>query len=96
MRYFHRTSLSPDAALKQADEYFAAYIAPEDTGERHRTYSGTLGSIRVRVFAEGGHYTMVHVETDQVGESEADRVAKRFLTKIHQLAEPTHVARGAY
>ena len=29
--------------------------------------------------AEGGHYTLVTVETNQVGESEADKLAKRFL-----------------
>ena len=96
MRYFHRTTLTPDAALEQADQYFGSYVAPRETGDRHRTYSGTVGNISVKVFAEGGHYTMINVETDQVGESEADKIAKRFLTKIHEAAEPKYVARGAY
>ena len=43
------------------------------------------------VQAEGGHYTLVTVETNQVGESEADKLAKRFLTLVHTMAEPTIV-----
>jgi hypothetical protein len=38
----------------------------------------------------------VEVETDQVGESEADKMAKRFLAEVHVLAEPGHSIRGAY
>jgi hypothetical protein len=36
------------------------------------------------------------VETDQVGESEADKLAKRFLTMVHTMAEPAHRPIGAY
>jgi hypothetical protein len=39
---------------------------------------------------------MVTVATDQPGESELDKVAKRFLGEIHVLAEPEHHLRGAY
>ncbi len=46
--------------------------------------------------AEGGHYTFVDVTTDQVGESELDRLAKRFLAELHRQAEPSHEVRGAY
>ena len=45
---------------------------------------------------EGGHYTLVTVETNQVGESEADKLAKRFLTLVHTMAEPDHRPIGAY
>jgi len=48
------------------------------------------------VQAEGGHYTLVTVDTDQVGESEADKLAKRFLTLVHTRAEPGHRPIGAY
>ena len=48
------------------------------------------------VQAEGGHYTLVTVETDQVGESEADKLAKRFLTLVHTLEQPSHRPIGAY
>lgn len=46
--------------------------------------------------AEGGHYTLITVETNQPGESEADKLAKRFLTLVHTLEDPSHEARGAY
>jgi hypothetical protein len=36
------------------------------------------------------------VETNQVGESEADKLAKRFLTEVHTLADPAHLPIGAY
>ena len=39
---------------------------------------------------------LVTVETNQVGESEADKLAKRFLTIVHTMAEPTHRPIGAY
>jgi hypothetical protein len=38
----------------------------------------------------------VTVETNQPGESELDRRAKRFLAEVHAEAEPGHVVRGAY
>ena len=50
------------------------------------------GRSSVTVQAEGGHYTLVTVETNQVGESEADKLAKRFLTVVHTLADPAHRA----
>jgi hypothetical protein len=50
----------------------------------------------VSVQAEGGHYTVVTVDTNQVGESEADKLAKRFLTLVHTRAEPGHRPIGSY
>ena len=38
----------------------------------------------------------VTVETDQLTESEADKLAKRFLGRVHKLNEPSHQLRGAY
>jgi hypothetical protein len=96
MRYFHRTALSPDAVLEQAERFFAARLTSAGSGDRTRTYSGTVGQITIQVAAEGGHYTLVTVATDQVGESEADKLAKRFLAVVHQTLEPGHVIRGAY
>ena len=46
--------------------------------------------------AEGGHYTLVTVETNQVGESEADKLAKRLLTELHMLEHGSHRPIGAY
>lgn len=96
MRYFHRTSLSPDAVLAQADQFFGGRLPPAGSAARSRVFSGTVGRITIQVAAEGGHYTLVTVGTDQVGESEADKLAKRFLAVVHQQHEPSHVVRGAY
>lgn len=50
----------------------------------------------VSVEAEGGHYTLITVATNQPGESELDKLAKQFLATVHAQAEPEHVLRGAY
>jgi hypothetical protein len=55
-----------------------------------------MGRITIQVTAEGGHYTLITAETDQVGESEADKLAKRFLGVVHKRMEPEHALRGAY
>jgi hypothetical protein len=96
MRYFHRTSIAPDDVLAEADTYLGERLQRSDAGDRHRTFSGTIGRIDLTVEAEGGHYTLINVVTDQVGESEADRVAKRFLGMVHKRAEPWHEVKGAY
>jgi hypothetical protein len=96
MRYFHRTSIAPDDVLAEADGYFGERLQCSDAGDRRRTFSGTVGRIDLTVEAEGGHYTLINVVTDQVGESEADRVAKRFLSMVHKRAEPEHEVKGAY
>lgn len=96
MKYFHRTHISLDGALEQAAAYFGARLAPVDEGARSRRWAGPIGQIGVTAVADGGHYTLVTVETDQPGESEADRMAKRFLTLLHTADEPTHHPRGAY
>jgi hypothetical protein len=96
MKYFHRTHLSPDEVLAGANKFFGASLAPLEQGARRRQFAGSIGRIGVTVQAEGGHYTLVTVETNQVGESEADKLAKRFLTLVHTRAEPTHRPIGAY
>jgi len=96
MKYFHRTHLSPDRVMAQANAFFGPRLAPTEEAPRRRRFAGAIGQVGVSVLAEGGHYTLVTVETNQAGESEADRLAKRFLTEIHSLADPAHVARGAY
>ncbi|HYL21066.1 MAG TPA: hypothetical protein VEU74_04855 [Gemmatimonadales bacterium] len=96
MRYFHRTTLSPDAVLTSAKAFFGTRLAPADEAPRRRTYAGALGKVTITARAEGGHYTLVEVTTDQVGESELDRLAKRFLAEVHKQVEPGHELRGAY
>jgi hypothetical protein len=96
MKYFHRTHLPAVQVLEGAQRYFGAALTPVQQHERRREFAGTIGRITVTVQAEGGHYTLVTVETDQVAESEADKLAKRFLTQVHTMAEPTHRPIGAY
>jgi hypothetical protein len=71
-------------------------MTPAEEAPRRRVYTGTLGKVTIAARAEGGHYTLVEVGTDQVGEAELDRLAKRFLAELHQRAEPAHAVRGAY
>ncbi len=96
MKYFHRTHLTPDEVLAGADQFFGATLSPAGEEPRRRQFTGSIGRIGVTVQAEGGHYTLVTVETNQVSESEADKLARRFLTMVHTRAEPGHRPIGAY
>jgi hypothetical protein len=96
MKYFHRTSATPEQVLDTAKTFFGGRLTPAEESPRRRVYSGTLGRIAISARAEGGHYTFVEVATDQVGESELDKLAKRFLGEVHRVVEPGHVIRGAY
>ena len=96
MRYFHRTSATPDAVLNAAKAYFGSRLTPAEEAPRRRAYSGAIGKVLIAVTPEGGHYTRVDVTTDQVGEAEIDKLAKRFLSEVHKMAEPAHEVRGAY
>jgi hypothetical protein len=96
MRYFHRTSASPERVLEAAKTFFGGRLTPAEESPRRRAYQGSLGGVTISARAEGGHYTFVEVGTDQVGESELDKLAKRFLAEVHRLVEPAHEVRGAY
>jgi len=89
--------LLPADVLNVADEFFptlpldrTAYTA------RSRTYSGILGTLHLTVKKEGGHYTFVQIQTDQIGESRLDRNAKRYFVKLHRVADPSHKLEAAY
>lgn len=96
MKYFHRTSLPPEQVLETARKFFGARLAPAEETPRRLAYGGAIGKVTVSARPEGGHYTFVEVQTDQVAESELDKLAKRFLGEVHRLVEPTHQMRGAY
>jgi hypothetical protein len=96
MKYFHRTSVRPDGVIQHATGFFSGRLAPVEEGARRRRFAGAIGQLSVSAHAEGGHYTLVTVETNQPGESELDKLAKRFLSVVHKLAEPDHALRGAY
>ena len=91
MRYFHRTSLSPDEVLESADNHFASMVAVAESGARSRTFKASVGQISLNVEPEGGHYTRVTVETDHACQGEADKVAKSFLKAVHSKAHDAHV-----
>lgn len=97
MRHFFRSQLSSDDVLAAADDFFAR-LTLERTVNSHRarSYVGNLGSLRLKIEKEGGHYTFVEVSTDQTGESRLDRNVKRFFTELRTKAEPRHRLRAAY
>lgn len=96
MRYFHRTSFGIDQVLAEADRFFSPGRTTAESGPRKRVFTSPTGRIGVTVEAEGGHYTLITLETDQMGESEADRHAKRFMAVVHAKVEPRHKLRGAF
>jgi hypothetical protein len=97
MRHFYRSQLSPARVLETADEFFPALgVAQQTTAPRMRTLSGTLGTMKLTVRAEGGHYTFVEVVNDQTGESRLDRNVKRFFVTLHRTEDPTHLLEASY
>lgn len=97
MRHFHRTHLVPADVLAVADRFFPTIgMAISSRGERERVYTGLLGSMTLSARPEGGHYTFITVETNQVGESRLDRNVKRFFVNVHRTADPTHRLTAAY
>lgn len=97
VQYFHRTHATPDQALAHAERFFAAKgLARRGATAAGARFADARGTITVEVEIEGGHYTRVTVGTGDVGESELDRIAKRFLAELHALEEPGHAVRGAY
>lgn len=97
MRHFHRTTITPDAVLASADQYFTALgLARTASEHRSRSYSGVLGTLTLTVRMEGGHYTLIEVATDQVGESRLDKNVKRYFVGVHRRAEPAHRVEAGY
>jgi hypothetical protein len=97
MRHFFRTHLTPAAVIKTADAFFPELqLASSAAGARARTFGGTLGKLTLSAKPEGGHYTFVEVETDQMGESRLDRNVKRFFVTLHRQADPAHKLEAAY
>ncbi len=96
MKYSHRTHLPPERVLAEASRFFGARLGPVTEEPRLLRFAGAVGRISVSTGTDGGHANVVLVETDQVGESEADKLAKRFLTLLHTAEDPTHHPIGAY
>ena len=97
MRHFYRSHTSPAEALVAADAFFTELgLSLVTTTARTRVFSGPLGSMKLSARAEGGHYTFVEINTDQVGESRLDRNAKRFFVELHRKSDPSHKLEAAY
>ncbi len=97
MHYFYRAHTTPDAVITAAEPYFVKHgLAMQRGGGDHARFVGTLGAVDLNVEIEGGHYTRVTLATREVGESELDKIAKRFLSELHAIEAPQHHVRGAY
>ena len=87
----------PADVLNVADEFFPTLPLDRTAHTaRSRTYSGILGTLHLTVKKEGGHYTFVQIQTDQIGESRLDRNAKRYFVKLHRVSDPAHKLEAAY
>ena len=97
MRHFFRTQLPPVDVLSIADRFFPG-LPLERTAHtaRSRTFTGPLGTLHVSAKKEGGHYTFVEINTDQMGESRLDRNAKKFFVELHRTSDPSHKIEAAY
>ena len=97
MRLFHRTSVGPVAVMRAADEFFPTIgLTQTASAARRRTFSGPLGTMTLTVRMEGGHYTFVEVDTDQIGESRLDKNVKKFFVRLHRSADPSHAPTAGY
>jgi hypothetical protein len=97
MRHFYRSHAPPAAVLVVADRFFPALgFTLVSTTSRIRAFTGALGTMKLSVKAEGGHYTFVEVNTDQMGESRMDRNVKRFFVQLHRAEDPSHALQAAY
>ncbi|MFN8579806.1 MAG: hypothetical protein U0163_02335 [Gemmatimonadaceae bacterium] len=103
MRHFFRTHVQPADVMTSADAFFAALgLRAIQTSARSRTFQGVVGTpevvatMRLTVKPEGGHYTFVEVQTDQMGESRLDRNVKRFFVGLRRVEDPRHALEAAY
>ena len=97
MRHFYRSHMQLADVLAEADSFFPSIgLTQNTTAPKTRTYSGPLGALKLSVRAEGGHYTFVEVNTDQMGESRMDRNVKKFFNTLHRTEDPSHVPSPNY
>ncbi len=97
MRHFHRTHITPADVLVIADRFFSELgMSTGATTARTRQLSGPLGTLKLSVRPEGGHYTFIEAVTDQMGESRLDRNVKKFFVQVHRSDDPSHTLEAAY
>ena len=97
MRHFYRSHTPPADVLVAADAFFPTLgLSVVTTTARSRSFTGTLGTLKLSVKAEGGHYTFVEAATDQMGESRMDRNVKKFFVELHREDDPSHALEASY
>lgn len=97
MRHYFRSHMPLADVLAAADQFFPNIgLTQNTTAPKTRTYSGPLGALRLSVRAEGGHYTFIQADTDQMGESRMDRNVKRFFNTLHRSEDPSHALTTNY
>ena len=97
MRHFYRSHLAPADVLAEADQFFPGLgLTQNTTAPRTRSFAGPLGSLTLSVKMEGGHYTFVQADTDQMGESRLDRNVKKFFVRLHRTEDPSHQIAASY
>jgi hypothetical protein len=97
MRHFHRTHITPAQVIELADRFFPALgLAAGERADRARVFAGPLGTMKLSVRPEGGHYTFIEVHTDQIDQSRLDRNVKAFFVEVHRTADPSHTIQADY
>ena len=97
MRHFYRSQSTPVDVLAVADRFFPELgMTLVTSAVRTRAFTGPLGALKLSVKPEGGHYTFVEVNTDQMGESRLDRNVKRFFVALHRADDPAHTLDASY
>lgn len=91
MRHFYRSHLKPEQVLALVDAFFPSVGEHRRASDaRTRTFTGPLGTLQLSVRMEGGHYTFVQADTDQMGESRLDRSVKRCFVELHRAEDPDY------
>ena len=97
MKHFYRSHLPPAEVLVAADRFFPALgFTTVATAARSRGFSGPLGALELAVKPEGGHYTFIEADTDQMGESRMDRNVKKFFVSLYRTEEPRYALEASY
>lgn len=103
MKHFHRTHVTPDVVLAEADAFFPTIgMKQVAAAARSRTFEGVVGApeevvtLQLGVKMEGGHCTFVEAATSAQGESRLDRNVKKFFVRLHRKVDPRHALDAAY
>jgi len=89
--------MTPALTIEAADAFFKRLgMSITSPDARTRRMTGVLGALTLSARPEGGHYTFIEVETDQIGESRLDKNVKKFFVHVHRAMDPTHAIAAGY